>query len=185
MHLAIKERRWKRLSLLVFVITGLVVTALLSSVVPRARADVLAELRFAGNINSCLEIYGGPEATWDGAEAAIWSCWDGSNQKVRVQEAGDGYYYLIFAHSNKCLDASFDSSWGVRLVQWSCWGGDNQKWSGTFNNGHFEAHYNKHMLDAHGAYMCIDVQWNSPADGTPVWSWGLRRRTSSAVVRHA
>jgi Ricin-type beta-trefoil lectin domain-like len=92
------------LSLLVLAVTGLVLTALVSSVVPRARADVLVELRFAGNINSCLEIYGGQEATWDFAEAAIWNCWGGSNQKVRVEDAGDGYYFIRFAHSNKCLE---------------------------------------------------------------------------------
>jgi glucose/arabinose dehydrogenase len=131
-----------------------------------------AELRFAGNINSCLEIYGGPAATHDGAEAAIWWCWGGSNQKVRVEPAGDGYYYLVFAHSNKCLEVpGWSPEWGVRLGQWSCHGGDNQKWSGTFNNGAFSIHWNKVLLDVYGAQMCVSVHAGSPADGTPVLSW--------------
>ena len=123
-----EKQRWKRLTLLVFVFSGVAFAALASNAVPRARADVVAELRFAGNLNSCLEVWGGPAATHDGAEAAIWSCWGGSNQKVRVEDAGGGYHRIVFAHSNKCLEVpGWSPEWGLRLGQWSCHGGDNQK----------------------------------------------------------
>jgi glucose/arabinose dehydrogenase len=169
---AFEQRRWLRWSLLLMALAGLALAALLSNSVPRARADVVGELRFAGNVSSCLEVYGGPGATHDGAEAAIWSCWGGSNQKVRVEDAGGGYYRIVFAHSNKCLEVpGWNPEWGVLLGQWTCHGGDNQKWSGTFGRGYFEVHWNKFLMEAYGSNMCISVHGGSPADGTPVLSW--------------
>jgi hypothetical protein len=133
----------------------------------------IAELRFAGNIHSCLEVRGGEGATWNGATTGIWNCWGGTNQKVSVEDAGDGYYYLRFQHSSKCLEVpGWNPAWGVRLGQWSCHGGDNQKWSGTFDDGQFSIQWNKYLWDAHRTRMCIDVEGGSPADGTAVRSWG-------------
>jgi Ricin-type beta-trefoil lectin domain-like len=77
-----------------------------------------------------MDVWGGPNATYDGAPLAQYPYWGSTNETFQVHPTADGYYTLNPVNSGKCLDVQggFQSD-GAAVWQWTCWGGDNQKWS--------------------------------------------------------
>ena len=76
------------------------------------------------------DIWGGLNATYNGAPLSQWRYWGGANEIFQVNATGDGYYTINPTLSGKCLDVNAISKDNGALVQqWTCWGGDNQKWT--------------------------------------------------------
>jgi hypothetical protein len=137
-----------------------------------AEAHTVQTSLIAGNSGKCLAVYPGDPR--NGAIAYQWTC--GSQTNVQIEDAGDGWHYVRFLHSNKCLSVNGYAGWdGATLDQWDCVGQSNQKWSGSFNAGGFEIHTSQ-------AYplKCITVDQESRADGALVNQWQCVNQSNQA-----
>jgi TusA-related sulfurtransferase len=74
-----------------------------------------------------LDVAGASQA--DGANVQQWISHDGDNQIWILEDAGDGYYFLVSKHSGKVLDvAGASQEAGANVLQWFKHDGDNQQW---------------------------------------------------------
>jgi hypothetical protein len=65
----------------------------------------------------------------NGANVHQWSFHGGDNQRWKLQDAGDGYYFLVARQSGKVLDVSSSATKdGDNVHQWKMHGGQNQHW---------------------------------------------------------
>jgi len=100
----------------------------------------------------CLDVPNG--ATTNGTQPIIWDCNVGANQQWTVN--GQTIQAL-----GKCLDAPVNATAGAKATIWDCNGGANQHWA----------------LNADGTIrgvqsgLCLDVDHNLSANGTPVLLW--------------
>jgi hypothetical protein len=68
-------------------------------------------------------------STADGATTWIWSCSGATSQHWTLQDAGGGFYTLVNANSESCLDLDHGySAPGTVIFPYHCDSGDNQKW---------------------------------------------------------
>jgi hypothetical protein len=144
----------------------LLVTFLLAGVLVQQRAlpveahVIQTTLRFQ-NSDKCLTAYGFD----NGGPAMQWTCGAGNN--VSIEDAGGGYHYIRFLHSNKCLTVNGNARLpGGTLDQWDCLGQPNQKWTGIFRNGLLEVHTSQ--LNPN---LCITVAGDAQWDGAAVNQW--------------
>jgi hypothetical protein len=127
-----------------------------------AARNVETRLR-AGNSGKCLNTYPGDQR--NGAVAYQWTCGSGNN--IELVDAGGGWHYIKFTHSDKCLTVNGYAWWdGATLDQWTCVGQSNQKWSGAFVDGFYEVHFSQA-----NPTKCITVHQESTANGAIVNQW--------------
>ncbi len=139
------------------------------SIRPVSAHTVQTTLR-AQHSGKCLTAYGFS----NGGLAFQWACGVGNN--VSIEDAGGGYHYIRFLHSNKCLTVSGNASWdGAALDQWDCLGQPNQKWSGQFTGGGFEVHASQLNPG-----KCITVAGEAWWDGAAVNQWQCVGRSNQA-----
>ncbi|MEV0136063.1 ricin-type beta-trefoil lectin domain protein [Dactylosporangium sp. NPDC050688] len=100
----------------------------------------------------CLDV---PNSnTTNGTQPVIWDCNGGANQRWTL--SGQTLQAL-----GKCLDAPLNAAAGAKAQLWDCNGGTNQQWT----------------LNADGTVrgvasgLCLDVDHNLTANGTPVLLW--------------
>ena len=100
----------------------------------------------------CLDV---PNSnTANGTQPVIWDCNGGANQRWTL--SGQTLQAL-----GKCLDAPLNAAAGAKAQLWDCNGGTNQQWT----------------LNADGTVrgvasgLCLDVDHNLTANGTPVLLW--------------
>ncbi|MEV4141469.1 ricin-type beta-trefoil lectin domain protein [Dactylosporangium sp. NPDC049742] len=100
----------------------------------------------------CLDVPN--SSTTNGTQPVIWDCSGGANQRWTV--TGQTLQAL-----GKCLDAPLGATAGAKAQLWDCNGGTNQQWT----------------LNADGTVrgvasgLCLDVDHNLTANGTPVLLW--------------
>ncbi len=103
---------------------------------------------------------------WNGGE---WPCivtWNNANeQKWKIEDAGDGFFYLKNVSNNKYLDVSGNITIaGSAIGFWTLNGGTNQKWciqqdcSGSGNI----------YIVGHQSWQCINVRGATTADYSDV-----------------
>ncbi|KAG4088722.1 hypothetical protein H8356DRAFT_1056260 [Neocallimastix lanati (nom. inval.)] len=79
------------------------------------------------NSNKVLDMNGA--SLEDGGNAIIWPDIAGPNQRWSIENAGDGYVYIINFNSNKVLDvANVSKEEGGNVHQWTITNGANQQW---------------------------------------------------------
>lgn len=100
----------------------------------------------------CLDVPS--SSTTNGTQPVIWDCNGGTNQRWTVN--GQTLQAL-----GKCLDAPVGATAGAKAQLWDCNGGTNQQWTlgadGTVRGA--------------ASGLCLDVDHNLTANGTPVLLW--------------
>jgi alpha-galactosidase len=100
----------------------------------------------------CLDV---PNSnTANGTQPVIWDCNGGANQ--RWTTSGQTIQAL-----GKCLDAPAGAAAGAKAQLWDCNGGANQQW--TINTDG--------TIRGTASGLCLDVDHNLTANGTPVLLW--------------
>ncbi|EEP72330.1 hypothetical protein MCAG_02657 [Micromonospora sp. ATCC 39149] len=114
----------------------------------------------------CLDVYA--SSLVDGADAGLWTCNGGANQRWRIDEAAGGNYRLINLASSKALDVNgCGTADGTKIQQWSWLNNACQRWS---------------LIDTEDGWMRLenvnsgkvaDVADCGTTDGTTVrlWAW--------------
>src|SRR5579883_353631 len=119
------------------------------------------------NSGKCLDIMGGPGATWPGDLAQQWDCWNGYNQQFQFTPVNGGYE-ITARHSGLQLDIEGGPSAvqdGVLLLQWPYWGGSNEIFS---VNPTGDGYYTITVLSSG---KCLDVSGMSLDNGALVHQW--------------
>jgi parallel beta-helix repeat protein len=119
------------------------------------------------NSGKCLDIMGGPGATWPGDLAQQWDCWNGYNQQFQFTPVNGGYE-ITARHSGLQLDIEGGPSAvqdGVLLLQWPYWGGSNEIFS---VNSTGDGYYTITVLSSG---KCLDVSGMSVDNGALVHQW--------------
>jgi lysophospholipase L1-like esterase len=105
--------------------------------------------------NRCLDISGA--STADGAQAIIWDCHGGTNQRWTRTAANE-----LRVYGDRCLDVNANGTAdGTKVQSWICNGTSAQKF--TFNT-------NGTIVGA-ASGKCLDVTNNGTANGTLVQLW--------------
>ncbi|MER8046756.1 RICIN domain-containing protein [Streptomyces sp. NPDC094032] len=99
---------------------------------PNQRFDFVADSDgtyaiVARHSGKCLDVFDASQA--DGAGLIQWPCNGDTNQKWRLESVSGGGLQLRAVHSGKCLEASWNGSWGQQVRQYSCNGAVNQRWT--------------------------------------------------------
>ena len=91
--------------------------------------DVKAPVSFVATTgNKCLQFTGASKN--DLARPEIAACNGSPAQHFKLTPIPGGYYNIVSANSDKCLDVSaYDMSDGALVQQYGCNGGGNQRWS--------------------------------------------------------
>lgn len=106
-----------------------------------------------------------------GAELIQGACDGSDNQRLRLTEAGDGYYNLIYQHRGLCLDVTDASKQaGHKAVLTPCHGGDSQRFALEGKGNGYQALRYKH------SGLCVDVANASTADGANLIQWHCHGR---------
>jgi lysophospholipase L1-like esterase len=100
----------------------------------------------------CLDVANSNNA--NGVQPIIWDCNGGANQSWTFN--GQSIQAL-----GKCLDAPVNAAAGAKTQLWDCNGGTNQQW--TLNNDG--------TIRGTRSGLCLDVDHNLTANGTPVLLW--------------
>ncbi len=119
------------------------------------------------NSGKCLDMTGGPSATWNGDPAQQWTCVGGTNQAFQFTAVSGGYEVSI-QNSGLALDVRGGPSAtanGTLVQQWAYWGGLNQVWNiVATSDGYYE-------IVPKNSGSCLDVQGISKLDGAAVQQW--------------
>ncbi|MEV8504983.1 ricin-type beta-trefoil lectin domain protein [Actinoplanes sp. NPDC051475] len=103
----------------------------------------------------CLDIAGA--STADGAQALIWDCHGGANQRITLSGAGE-----LRIYGDRCLDVSGNGTAnGTKVQLWTCNGTTAQR---------FTAKPDGTLVGA-GSGKCVDVNGDGTANGTLVQLW--------------
>ena len=119
------------------------------------------------NSGKCLDMKGGPTATWATDPAQQWTCLGGDNQKFEFT-AVTGGYKITAKSSGLQLDVSGGPSAtqnGALVIQYPYWGGSNEIWNLVSNS---DGSYN---IVAQNSGSCLDVKGISKQDGAPIQQW--------------
>jgi alpha-galactosidase len=100
----------------------------------------------------CLDVPNGN--TTNGTQPVIWDCNGGANQRWTTTGAG-------LQAVGKCLDAPIGATAGAKVQLWDCNGGTNQQWTVNADG----------TIRGTASGLCLDVDHNLTANGTPVLLW--------------
>jgi alpha-galactosidase len=93
-------------------------------------------------------------ATANGTQPIIWDCAGPANQRWAL--SGSAIQVL-----GKCLDAPIGATAGSKVQLWDCNGGTNQQWTYRTDG----------TIRGTQSGLCLDVNQNATANGTPVILW--------------
>lgn len=103
----------------------------------------------------CVDVTGA--STANGADAQLWDCGSGSNQRWTYTAGKE-----LKVYGNKCLDAyGHGTSNGTRVVIWDCNGQANQQWNVNANG----------TITGVGSGLCLDAAGYGTGNGTKVQLW--------------
>ncbi|AEV83904.1 alpha-galactosidase [Actinoplanes sp. SE50] len=100
----------------------------------------------------CLDVPN--SATANGTQPAVWDCNGGANQQWTAGGA-------TLQSLGKCLDAPTGATAGSKVQLWDCNGGTNQQWTLNADG----------TIRGTASGLCLDVDHNLTANGTPVLLW--------------
>ena len=104
--------------------------------------------------------------TDDGANLQVYAYNGGDNQIFHFLYAGDGFYTIQVASSNKCLDVAWSGQAdGTNVWQWAANGFDCQKWRPVRNDDGTYTFFSK----SNG--KVLDVAWGDASNGTNIRTW--------------
>ncbi|WIN00524.1 ricin-type beta-trefoil lectin domain protein [Actinoplanes oblitus] len=112
----------------------------------------------------CLDVPNG--ATANGTQPVIWDCNGGTNQ--RWTSTGQTLQAL-----GKCLDSPVGATAGSKVQLWDCNGGTNQQWTLNADG----------TIRGTASGLCLDVDHNLTANGTPVLLWTCTAATNQRWSR--
>ncbi len=119
------------------------------------------------NSGKCLDMTGGPSATWEMDPAQQWTCWGGTNQEFQFSPITGGYE-ITARSSDLQLDVDGGPGAiqnGARIIQYPFWGGSNEIWQLVpTSDGYFN-------IVAKSSGSCMDVWGISKENGAPVQQW--------------
>lgn len=137
----------------------------IASFMPTRTSSTPAYLVRAKHSGKCLDV--GGWGKHNGAPIVQWNCHGGDNQRFRIYDAGNGYWYLQAKHSGKCVDVSgVSTAYGAPIHQWDCHGGGNQKIKAANKGGN-----QYHMAFQHSG-ICMDIDGWSQNGGARLIQWG-------------
>ncbi len=110
-----------------------------------------------------------------GANVALYENRNSSNQKFRLEPAGDGWYRLVVEHSGQCLDVvAAGSEPGTNVTQWpTTWAG-NQLWAVE------DAGDGWYRLRAGCSGLYLDVEGGHAGNSVNVRTWERTDNNSGA-----
>jgi hypothetical protein len=119
------------------------------------------------NSGKCLDMKGGPTATWELDPAQQWTCWGGTNQNFKFTPVTGGYEITVQS-SDLQLDVRGGPSAtqnGAQIMQYPYWGGSNEIWKLVpTSDGYFN-------IVAKSSGSCMDVKGISKENGAAVQQW--------------
>ncbi len=119
------------------------------------------------NSGKCLDLTGGPSATFEGDHTQQWACVGGTNQEFQLTAVSGGYKITVRS-SGLQLDVSGGPSAlgnGTIVQQWPYWGGSNEIWTmKKTSDGYYS-------FVATSSGKCLDVRAISKSDGAVVQQW--------------
>ncbi|GAA0247960.1 hypothetical protein GCM10010492_54640 [Saccharothrix mutabilis subsp. mutabilis] len=114
-----------------------------------------AAMIVGGQSGRCVDISGA--STANGAQAQLWDCHGGVNQRF-THTAGR----QLQVYGNKCLDASNQGTTnGTAVVIWDCNGQTNQQWNVNANG----------TITGVQSGLCLDANGAATANGTRIILW--------------
>lgn len=129
----------------------------------------------AKHSGKCLDVGGGSRN--NGANIIQWNCHGGDNQRFRIYDAGNGYWYLQAKHSGKCLDVKgWSNQNGAEIHQWDCHGGDNQKINAAHKGG------SEYHMAFKNSGICMDVGGYSQENGARIIQWGCHAGANQRFI---
>ncbi|MFI6457140.1 ricin-type beta-trefoil lectin domain protein [Streptosporangium amethystogenes] len=116
--------------------------------------------------NRCVDVTG--NSTANGAQAQLWDCGSGTNQRWTHTSGKQ-----LMVYGNKCLDAYGQGTGnGTQVVIWDCNGQTNQQWNVNANG----------TVTGVQSGLCLDAPSNATANGTKLNLWscngGVNQRWS-------
>ncbi|MEU7867275.1 RICIN domain-containing protein [Dactylosporangium sp. NPDC049140] len=103
----------------------------------------------------CIDISGA--STTNGAQAQLWDCHGGTNQRFTYTSGKQ-----LQVYGNKCLDASNRGTTnGTAVVIWDCNGQTNQQWNVNANG----------TITGQQSGLCLDANGAGTANGTKIILW--------------
>ncbi|MBC7532248.1 MAG: RICIN domain-containing protein [Oligoflexus sp.] len=108
--------------------------------------------------SKCLDVK--DQSTANGGLLQQWDCGNGSQQKFRVVDEGNGFVSLVGQQSARCVSAeASNKANGTRILQWECHGGDDQKVRLVpTDKGSYTVHFSH-------SNKCMDVQGTTKENG--------------------
>ncbi|WP_245651944.1 RICIN domain-containing protein [Streptosporangium amethystogenes] len=112
--------------------------------------------------NRCVDVTGG--STANGAQAQLWDCGSGGNQRWTHTSGKQ-----LMVYGNKCLDAYGQGTGnGTQVVIWDCNGQTNQQWNVNANG----------TITGAQSGLCLDAPSNATANGTKLNLWACNGGTN-------
>ncbi len=130
--------------------------------VPSGWVDVISK-----NSGKCLDMTGGPAATWQTDPAEQWTCWGSTNQEFQFTPVTGGYKILV-KNSGLALQITggMSSTNGSIVEQWPFGGQPYQIWKlAATSDGYFS------ISPASSPSSCMDVSGISKNNGAAVQQW--------------
>ncbi len=110
---------------------------------------------------SCLDAQAG--GTADGTQIQEWTCNGSGAQSYRLDDAGNGAFYIVSTQANKCVDVQArGTANGTKIQLWDC----NQTTAQSFTTQDAGNGFVNFINTNSG--KCLDVQADNPNDGTIV-----------------
>jgi beta-glucanase (GH16 family) len=101
--------------------------------------------------------------TSDGTQIQEWTCNGSGAQSYRLDDAGNGVFYIVNTNANKCVDVSArGTANGTKIQLWDCNQSPAQTFVSTDAGNGFVNFINTN------SNKCLDVQADNPNDGTIV-----------------
>jgi hypothetical protein len=109
------------------------------------------------------------------AEVSQYTCGTGTNQRIALNDLGNGYYHLVAQHSGKCIEVNGASTAdGANITQYTCSAGTNQQWE-RISVG------SDHQFKNRNSGKCIDVPSASTANGTRLKQYTCNTSSTNQV----
>ena len=119
------------------------------------------------NSGKCLDITGGPSATWALDPVQQWTCVGGTNQEFQFTAVSGGYE-VTARNSGLQLDVRggpLAIANGTDVIQYPFWGGSNEIWNLVpTSDGYYSI-----VVQSSGS--CLDVRGISTQDGARIKEW--------------
>jgi mannan endo-1,4-beta-mannosidase len=116
---------------------------------------------------ACVDVRTEEGINNNGAHLQNYHCTGSGEQKWRLVNRGNGYYWVVNKRSGKCMDVR--GAWtvtGADVWQWDCANVPQQEWKLIWNEGYPPGAY---QLQAHHSGQCLELAGGDGRDHTMLW----------------